>query len=485
MNAEFRFRSRCGRAAFLAAVVCVAPRLAVADECPAAIANKACTVTIKRDKPVAPLPIRATSTATVTIEVTRRPLEEIVFEETLSDTAAPDILGAIFGAFSPGLQAVRTPQKDSTPVPEASVNTAREETSPVESALNDLHQAQGQLAASMNKVNEGIERSRNYLQTFANTAPEAWEPQHLTNFRRTFYCGVHGPKASIDCQCDEESAGSGTATLPVGTIRVLRMRLRSLTDQFQYLSSSERIRLGELLDDVSNNQRRLEASLDSLLKAQSALLAAAAIVKDIDTNNVDPKAKYTVGEFKPGANRQATIRIKARDMLSAEETELTTVVVVFGDTRWEVSGGVLFSVLPTREFANQPIIVNGVPTVSADGSQLTSIVETNSRPMVVPLVLTHFRLGEWPLKGQHRSAFLVSGGIGVNPYSGSADFVLGVSLGLRGLMISPMLHWAQDHSLTGGLKPGQELGASPPTLTTQRFWVQTWGVALTYRIPVN
>ena len=100
-------------------------------------------------------------------------------------------------------------------------------------------------------------------------------------------------------------------------------------------------------------------------------------------------------------------------------------------------------------------------------------------------MLAHYRFGEWPVGSQNRVALLFGGGIGVNPYSKSADFALGPSIAFRGLMLSPMLHWTQDQTLTGGLTPGQELGASPPDLSTQRHWVRKLGIGVTYRIAIN
>jgi len=55
----------------VAAAAGLVARPVAAGDCATAIANKKCDVRIDREKPVAPLPVRVTSTAVVTITVGR------------------------------------------------------------------------------------------------------------------------------------------------------------------------------------------------------------------------------------------------------------------------------------------------------------------------------------------------------------------------------------------------------------------------------
>jgi len=105
---------------------------------------------------------------------------------------------------------------------------------------------------------------------------------------------------------------------------------------------------------------------------------------------------------------------------------------------------------------------------------------------VIPAVFAHYRWGNGFSAGGQRLAILTSGGIGVNPYSKSADFTLSpLTFSYRGLMVMPSLHFVRDEQLTAGLAPGMELGADPPDLPTERHWVRKFAIALGYRIPIN
>ena len=82
-----------------------------------------------------------------------------------------------------------------------------------------------------------------------------------------------------------------------------------------------------------------------------------------------------------------------------------------------------------------------------------------------------------------RTAFLLTGGLGISPYSKSADFAAGVSLSYRLHMVSPVVHFGRDVRLTNGLYLGEALGNGPPALSTERYWVRKFAIAITLRVP--
>ena len=310
--------------ALATAAGCLAPRLAAADECATAIANKSCTVTIDREKPVAPLPVRVTSTATVTIKVPRRPLEAIKFDATLADTAAPDVLGAIFAAFVPGLQAVNlpprvsaTPTTTGTPAPPPPP-AFRTQSDIVEDALDEMLAEQKLLEAPLDAVETRIDNAGEALGAFAATAAGHWTESDLRTFRLDFYCSVHGKGSIVDhLKCAAPDDGAGTMPLPAGVVHGLRVRLKGVLEQFERLTPADRTKLAPKMDRVSNTQRLLEASLESLEKAQVALVAAAATVKAIDPAKVEPVVSSQVGGFAAHTNRTATVEIAIKDVISA------------------------------------------------------------------------------------------------------------------------------------------------------------------------
>ena len=74
--------------------------------CSVATANPTCTVEVDRESPATTLPIRMQRGAVATIEVSKRPAENIQMEATASDVASPDPIAAIFTAFLPSLSKI-------------------------------------------------------------------------------------------------------------------------------------------------------------------------------------------------------------------------------------------------------------------------------------------------------------------------------------------------------------------------------------------
>jgi hypothetical protein len=95
-----------------------------------------------------------------------------------------------------------------------------------------------------------------------------------------------------------------------------------------------------------------------------------------------------------------------------------------------------------------------------------------------------YRLAEGTAASE-RVALLWTFGVGVNVDSGSADVGTGPAFSYRGLMLTPMWHWGRDIRLTNGIKVNGELGSSPPTLTTERYWVRKFALGVSYRVPFN
>jgi hypothetical protein len=213
-------------------------------------------------------------------------------------------------------------------------------------------------------------------------------------------------------------------------------------------------------------------------------MQSASIIQGIDPNTVSVFDQLLdASPANTHVGRTDSIKLSAVDMLVNSSTDLGSVTIKWGSTTsWEVSMGVLFSTLPNRTFQTSPLIVNGQPQPDASGKTNTIVTETISRPTVVPLALGHFRVRETAI-GDKRVAFLLSGGIGISPYSGVTDFASGVTVSYRLFMLSPLVHFGRDVRLTNGLAVGQTLGSSPPTLTTERYWVKKFGLALTIRLP--
>jgi hypothetical protein len=455
----------------LSAIVWGASPARAQPTCAGTTLNGHCVITINREVPASPVPVRVTSSSVVTVQVSRRPLEKIVF--------LPGLQGLVHSVRPAEAKPGAVPPPAPPPAPPLSPAA-----SSVKEALAEMDAEQRGVEPGLADVDGKIRRAGLELRRFRETPAGSWSSSTLTQRRTDFYCAVHGPAAVLDgATCPAASEGAGTAALPVGVASALDVRLKEVVGQYAALSPAERALLASDMDMVAGNQGRLKASLDSLRKAQEGLVAAAVIVKDIVPATASPNATTNVGGFSSRTSRTATIKIAAQDLITKESTNLATVVIHFGGTRWEVSGGAMFSAVRHRTFENAPIIVDGVAQRDDGGKIFTRVVETQTRPVVVPAAFAHYRLWEGLADGPHRAAVLLTGVIGINPHAKSADMAVGGSLSYRGLMVSPLLHWVRDIRLTNGLEPGQELGTSPPALTTERHWVRKLAIGLSYRIP--
>jgi hypothetical protein len=83
-------------------------------------------------------------------------------------------------------------------------------------------------------------------------------------------------------------------------------------------------------------------------------------------------------------------------------------------------------------------------------------------------------------------SILLSGGIGANLTTKTADFDTGVSIRLADFLLTPAVHFGRESELIHGIGVGSQLGAgAPSTLPTNNKWVRKFGFVLTYVIPLQ
>jgi hypothetical protein len=144
--------------------------------------------------------------------------------------------------------------------------------------------------------------------------------------------------------------------------------------------------------------------------------------------------------------------------------------------RWEASAGVFFSSLPIRSFSVAP---------KFDGTNVTdnTVIQTILRPTVVPYAAGNYRLTNDLHWSKWKSNVYLTGAVGVNPNTVSADFAAGLSLSWRSLMLSPLWHYGHDTRLVG-FTVGESLGAAfKSTLPTETFWTSSFAIGIGIRIP--
>ena len=448
-------------------VLCLCAVDLQAQECSPSKTNGDCVIIIDRENPSSPLPVRAWPESKVTVRVTKRPLEKIQFDATFTDIPKVDPFVAIFGSFL-------TPLKAVTFLTRTSTNDARLLNEfAVDDLLIRIDKIQKATSQELERLKSGLDNAGNQLRQLQEKKAGTWTREEVRVARDALILLIKGTATT---------PGVGLQTPVTGNMQVLREQLDTAIKEFAKISNPSQ-ELTNLLNEVVANQARLEESFKSVQASQATLLQAANILERLDINNLQTYDEQTFSSTARDVDRSATIKVSAQDLISKATTNLVTVTIIWGSTHWEMSAGVLFSALINRSFQNTPIIIDGQPSTDPAGKINTVVTETSTRPTVVPIFFAHYRLVEASRSGR-RLALLLSGGIGINPYSATADFGAGLTFSYRNFMLTPLLHFGRDLRLTNGLTVGDELGSSPPALTTERYWVRKFGVAISYRLPI-
>ena len=396
-------------------VLLLAVRVVQGAECSPAIINEDCTITIERESPSSPLPVKVSHGAVIKIHVTKRPLDKVTFDATYVDVQTPDPISAIFSAFSPSLKNVVVNaavfpggrgflrfHTDSVEIGKLTINPATD----LLNELNWIDTQQFSMAALLQELKPALDNAGQHLKAFQDIPVQDWDGPHTFPTERDALV--------------KELNDAGTKTPPVGVVNGLHEALSQAIKDYAKLSLAQPVPTQPQLDELSNklnevgaNQAQLESSLASLQTAQATVMQAAGILKKIDQT----KAFATDQVYGPNSakvGRTATVKVTTQDTVSNSPLVLGTVSVTWGGSRWEVSTGVLFSTLANRSFQASPQIVNGQVQLDSSGKTNTSITESITRPSVVPIALAHFRFIE-AARGDRRIAFLMSAGMGVEP----------------------------------------------------------------------
>ena len=455
-----------------------------AAECNPGITNNTCTITIDRESPSSPLTIRVKNSAVVIIHVIKRPTDKVGFDATFTDVATPDPINAILSAFLPGLKAV---------VAEAQTKDGTMKMFALGSNKADFTELKSPGVAALLKQLDWIQAQQNGVRKQLEKLKSDFDAagKKVDDFQSISSGDWSSPKHVLPLELrnlDTALSPTADSVPPLGVVGALHEALTTVEKRFSVLepdttttTQTDLDKLSRSLNEVAANQTLLETSVASFQAAQIALTQTLAALRKIDpTKALSKDQPYGPNTSKLG--RSVAVKVSATDVISKTATALATVTVNWISTPWEVSAGVLFSNLVNRTFQATPIIANGQAKLDASGKGSSQITTSITRPSVIPVALAHYRLGEAAV-GDRRVAFLLTGGLGVSPYSSSADFAAGATLSYRMLMVSPLLHFGRDLRLTNGLVLGQELGSSPPALSTERYWVKKFGIGITLRLP--
>jgi hypothetical protein len=431
--------------------------------CSPSLSNSTCFIQIDTALPVSPLPIQLNSGAAVTLIVKKRGVEKILVETEWKEIDTPDPALEIVKSFLPSLAKLRlesfTKMMLDRPSEFPSVERVKLQQNETDDILMGLRDS---LDAANTKLKELAEIT---VAKCENTAFSSAQTDALNHI-------AAATAGSTSLRAMDESIKRATA------------ELTKLMDA-ETVDEKKISRFRTAIEQIDAKRARQAAVLKTINDAQDALRAIEKVLteKPPAGKPVPPCEFRTDDPITPPTGNwlgtTATIKLTAVDAVAGTKKTLSTITLSWNTTRWEISAGAIFSSLPDRSFSTTRNVVNGA--AQPDANKFVT-AQTINRPTVVPVALAHYRLSEKLTATHRRLAFLLTGGIGVNTTSGTADFIGGVSIGYRSLLFTPAVHFGRDSKLTNGVRIGSSF-ADSVTPPTQRVWTPAFAIGITYRIP--
>jgi len=457
--------------------------LAYADECSIAKTNASCTLTIDRRNPLAPPTIQMYPGQTLTV-VVRNPyyFERYFMDYTSGQVAlSPDVASSIVGGLLTPLKNFQIHALDQAKLPPP-------DCTPQNIIKNTPASAVGVAGATelyARCLSDFVRKSRRiYLQLEPMVSPDSHSNEAIelasTNFQ--ILCDKMkleqeiGELAAEEIQLSNSIGAVGkypTSSTDARPLSVTNTAVEKLvaalavTDGIAKDLTAYRFRL----EDIPSFENAGTYCIDPTKAPEDVLKWQ---TKDVtlfplrDPNTLDPKLvtrqiTYSIDVLNLVQNAQEAVPT------STTKKAIATVTVLYGDSKWEASVGTFFSTLPVRSFS------------ASNGGIITQNI---LHPTVVPFAAANYRITKDLSWTRWRSAAYLTGAVGVNPNTVSADFAAGPSLSWRGLMVSALWHYGHDTRLTQGFKVGGTLPSSysgkPPNET---FWTSSFAVGIAVRVP--
>ncbi len=445
-----------------ALTVLLAQPKATPKPCSPSLANSNCSIEIDTSAAVSPLPIQLNSGAAVSLIVKKRGVEKIVVETEWKEIDTPDPTLEIVKSFLPSLAKLRI---------EASLKEQVDRDSEFP-AVKRVQKQQVKTDKILTALLTSLEAANTKLKNLAEIP--------VAKCDNTAFLTAQTEALDL-----ADVATAGTTSL-----RAMDESIKRATTDMTRLMEANPIdektisRFRTAIEKIDAKRVRQAAILKTINEAQDALRAIHKVLSEKPPANQpaspcnfspDPITAPT-GSW---IGTTATVKLTSFDAVTGTKKTLSTITLSWNTTRWEISAGAIFSSLPDRSFSATRNVVNGA--AQPDTNKFLT-AQTINRPTVVPVALAHYRLSEKLTATHRRIAFLLTGGIGVNTTSGTADFLGGVSIGYRSLLFTPAVHFGRDTRLINGVQIGTPFAESvtPPT---QRFWKPAFAIGISYRIP--
>ena len=240
---------------------------------------------------------------------------------------------------------------------------------------------------------------------------------------------------------------------------------------------------------LSTREGLLDTALTDIQKADDTL------IQNEETLTawlaVPSSPKVVIYVYVPPSLTNLTIAIVGTEVVSKTASPIATVTINAQGTHAVISTGIAFSNLRFKTFTSSPVYANGMPVLNPDGSAKTQVYGTATDfSVIAPLALVSYRINaisnfKWETRCPGSCSFLLSGGVGANLTAKEADFDVGPSFEIAGVLFTPALHFGSDIRLANGLYVGEPLGSNPPSpLPTTNKWVRKAAFLITYSIPI-
>jgi hypothetical protein len=466
-------------------VICVLllARTASADECSIAKTNQSCTLTIDRTSPLTPPTIQMYPGQTLTVVVKNPYYFERYFMDYSSGqlALAPDVASSIVGGLLPSLSnfsqfhALLLKQHPGVAAPPQADCSVESISKTIPSQVSDITASVDSIYTSC--LNQFADNARKiYLKLEPAVVPDA-HPQGA-NLAIPDQAALNRIALDISKLYDQEVQLSNA----IGSAASLD-KINSGLSSDQVNSVRNWVAASALADSVAKDLYSFSSRIDDL--------SANPIVGRVGCGLSTCVNLYSIGDPPVNAakmvTRQVTYAIDALNMVqtsqigipdSSKKQTIASVTVFYGDSRWELSAGTLFSTLADRSFSIAPILANA--TVAN-----LQVSESILHPTVVPFAAANYRISDDLGRLRWRSAVYWTLAVGINPNTVSTDFATGPSISYRGLMFSALWHVGHDVRLTQGLYKNQILDPGySGSATTQSYWrLDRIAIGISVRVP--
>lgn len=468
-------------------------------ECSLAKTNNNCKLIIDRSSPVAPSAVQMYSNQAVTVVVKNpKPYERYFLDyQTGQATLKPDVASSIVQGLLPSLAKAEVfkgrvaPQKgDCTDLLNPAMTTKPENCDSFVEGYKEKLVKFGEAATAIYRELDPFVSPDSHL-----PAPSTDVPEDLCKIQKKSVteCDLerlYKIQPEIDGLLQGEFEASGQIAVIVANLKALQLpkeaqeltAYQSIADTVakDLLGYSQRI---TGLHDFDNGSQECNNVAKVTDQEKENKIRCVVITSNPDDEKVyhgmvTRAITYALNALNLVANSQEAVPDPTKKKL------LASIVINFADSpskpsalRWEASAGVFFSSLPVRSFSVAPVFTSGVITDN-------KIAQNVLHPTVVPFAAANYRISNDLGWTRWRSAIYLTGAVGVNPNTVSADFASGLSISWRSLMFSPLWHYGHDVRLTQGLYVGESLGASfKGSLATQTYWTSSFALGVSIRVP--